>query len=375
MKFSPKSHQTARRMLQAAAAVALTFSVVACGGGGSDSTTASTLKSQVNQSFQVVSFGDSLSDVGTYAPNIELEFGASGRFTTSPGQVWTQEVATYYGDTLTPAETGGFGATITQYPNGYGYAQGGALISGTEGNGWEANGAAALTVPVTQQVTNYLTTHGSFNSNQLVLIQGGANDLIQFAEEVSADPTQLANASTVIQAAVTAFVTDVGTILAKGATHVVVVNIPDISQTPLATLANDGGATAALFQQLVTGFNTALSTALTANFGSAVVQVDSATFIDNAVTNYQANGFSVSNTATACNLTQMYENALASGLSTTEAASFESSLFCSPQLYVAANADQTYMFADQIHPTTHLHALFAAYVESQINTAYGLTAN
>ncbi|KAF1055699.1 MAG: hypothetical protein GAK41_00390 [Burkholderia gladioli] len=48
---------------------------------------------------------------------------------------------------------------------------------------------------------------------------------------------------------------------------------------------------------------------------------------------------------------------------------FASSLFCSPQTYTVANADQTYMFADTVRPTTRLHALFAQFVESQIAAA------
>jgi phospholipase/lecithinase/hemolysin len=47
-------------------------------------------------------------------------------------------------------------------------------------------------------------------------------------------------------------------------------------------------------------------------------------------------------------------------------AQFASSLFCSPQTYTVANADQTYMFADTVHPSTHMHALFAQYVEQTI---------
>lgn len=55
---------------------------------------------------QIVSFGDSLSDVGTFAPLASAVGG--GRFTTNPGQVWTQLVAQYYGDTLRAAYTIGF---------------------------------------------------------------------------------------------------------------------------------------------------------------------------------------------------------------------------------------------------------------------------
>jgi phospholipase/lecithinase/hemolysin len=41
-------------------------------------------------------------------------------------------------------------------------------------------------------------------------------------------------------------------------------------------------------------------------------------------------------------------------------------LLCSPPTYVTANADQTYMFADDLHPTTRMHALFAQFAEQQI---------
>jgi phospholipase/lecithinase/hemolysin len=36
---------------------------------------------------------------------------------------------------------------------------------------------------------------------------------------------------------------------------------------------------------------------------------------------------------------------------------------------VASNADQAYMFADDLHPTTHVHTLFAQYVEQRVAAA------
>ncbi len=365
MKFSPTLSKKTLRLLQGATAIAFAVSMTACGGGGSSSSTPS---SQVAASYQVVSFGTSLSDVGTYAPNIALEFGG-GRFTTNPGQVWTQDVATYYGSTLTAAQTGGFGATVTNNPNGYGYGQGGALVDGAEGLGWAANGAAALTVPVTQQVTNYLTMHGSFTSNQIVLVEGGANDILQQLELLEASGTTQAAASAALTLAAEKFVGAIGTILQHGATKVVVVNVPDIGQTPLA---GGNATTAAEISTLVSAYNQGVVQLLgIAGLTNDVVQVNAYTFIDNAVANYQADGFTVSNTDTACNLQLMEQNAAAAGEA--DPSAFASSLFCSPQVYKATNADQTYMFADTIHPTTHLHALFASYVEGIINQAYGLS--
>lgn len=39
---------------------------------------------------------------------------------------------------------------------------------------------------------------------------------------------------------------------------------------------------------------------------------------------------------------------------------------CAPATYVTANADRTYMFADDLHPTTRLHIFLAQFVEQQI---------
>ncbi|MFP3507794.1 acylhydrolase, partial [Burkholderia sp. SIMBA_062] len=84
---------------------------------------------------------------------------------------------------------------------------------------------------------------------------------------------------------------------------------------------------------------------------------DAFTWLDTVVLpNAQANGFTVTNTGTACNLTLMAQNATAyaqkypqvlqHGMTAAEyGAQFRSSLFCSPQSYTVANADQTYVFA------------------------------
>jgi phospholipase/lecithinase/hemolysin len=41
-------------------------------------------------------------------------------------------------------------------------------------------------------------------------------------------------------------------------------------------------------------------------------------------------------------------------------------LFCSPRTYTTIAADYSFMFADMVHPTTHLNAVFALFVEQQI---------
>lgn len=312
---------------------------------------------------QIVSFGDSLSDVGTYAPFASTLGG--GRFTTNPGQVWTQLVAAYYGDTLIAAQTGGYSIPVVNNPNGYGYGQGGALVTNPQGNGWAPNGTAALTVPVATQLQNYLSGHGNFRNNQLVLIQGGPNDVIQAANSIVANPANTAAATSNVQAAGVALAKVAQNAVQSGARYVVVVNAPNLADTPLTMLSVNPSVTGTLFNSLTQAFNTALANQLI-NDGvmRLVVFIDAATWFHNALASYQSQGFTVSNTGTACNLTAMALSPPPAFQS--NPLGYATSLFCSSANFTVAGADQTYMFADLVHPTTHLHALFAQTVERAI---------
>jgi phospholipase/lecithinase/hemolysin len=315
--------------------------LTSCGGGGGGSgggsSNAPSPPGGIN--LQVVSFGDSLSDVGTYAPIASAVGG--GRFTTNPGQVWTQDVAQYYGDTLTAAYTIDITHKLTAQ-GGLGYAEGGATVATAANlNDFLTDVIGNIEMPVNQQVSSYLAAHGSFNSNQLVLVWAGANDVLRAGALPAAAPTVQTAASTLAQV--------VGQIVQGGATHVVVVNVPNIGLTPKGITSSDGGANLMQLSQL---FNNDLNAALQANgLQGKVIQIDSYTWADQIIANFQANGFVVSNTSTACDPSKTPD---------------DTALLCSPPTYVTPNADQTYIFADDIHPTTRLHSLFAQFVEQQI---------
>jgi phospholipase/lecithinase/hemolysin len=313
----------------------------ACGGhgNGNGSSSGSTATPAGGINLQIVSFGDSLSDVGTYAPIASVVGG--GRFTTNPGQVWSQDVAQYYGDTLKAAYT----IDITHKLNaqgGLGYAEGGATVA------TPANQSDFLTavignveMPVNQQVSSYLAAHGSFNSNQLVLVWAGANDVLRAGPLPAAAPTVATAANTLAQI--------VGQIVQNGGAHVVVVNLPNAGLSPQGIASSDGGANLTQLSQL---FNDTLNTALqTGGLQSKVIQIDAYTWLNGIIANFQANGFTVSNTSQACDPKKTPN---------------DTALLCSPPTYVTSNADQTYMFADELHPTTHLHSLFAQFVEQQL---------
>ncbi|CAH2896100.1 MULTISPECIES: SGNH/GDSL hydrolase family protein [Paraburkholderia] len=409
MKHTASRKQHWLRLSQTAIASAAFALLAACGGGSDNNNNASSTPAG-GVKLQVVSFGDSLSDAGTYSPVIQGSFGG-GRFTTNPGEVWTQKVAEYYGDTLKPAYLGGFGQPLVA-TGGYGYAQGGSDVVNAQGKGWAPNNMAATTVPIVTQVANYLGAHSSFNPNQLVLVNGGANDIFQFAEN-TANLTALGTALQTqypllvqagklpnTQAGQVAFIVgylqqlsnpqvaqaaaqlaaQVKTIVGAGATHVVVSTVPDIGNTPLGVASNaKTPGSAALLSGIAAAYNYLFVQNLTAlglvGTGKVIV-VDAFAWQDQQLPNYKALGFTVSNTDTACNLSAMQANATAyaranpaatNGLTPEQYGSqFASSLFCSPQTYTVAGADQTYMFADTVHPSTHMHALFAQYVQQQI---------
>ncbi|AQG97813.1 acylhydrolase [Burkholderia sp. KK1] len=361
MKKQRSMRAALTRFAQVATASAAFALIAACGGGGDDNN--STPPGGVK--LQIVSFGDSLSDVGTYAPVAAANFGG-GRFTTNPGQVWVQNVAQYYGDTLTPAMTGGFGVPPAAQ-SGLGYAQGGALVTNPIGINHVSNDPAnfqgALTVPVVQQVTNYLSAHGSFNSNQLVIVNGGGNDILynfQLAQTGAITPAQ---ASAAIGKAAIDLAGIIGKVLQSGATHVLVSNVPDIGTTPQGMMSS--AANRALLTQASLGFNQALAGALTqAGLMSKVIYLDIVPVLANVTANFGQFGFTVSNTGTACNLQAMA--AAAQKFGEPNPAAFATSLFCSPETLTVAGADQTYMYADTVHPTTHLGTLYAQAAEQVV---------
>jgi phospholipase/lecithinase/hemolysin len=329
--MKPRKHPVGMAM------AALLPLLAACGGGGSSD--GDTQPAPMRPRFQIVSFGDSLSDVGTFAPIASAVGG--GRFTTNPGQVWAQDLAQYYSDTLGVAYTIGITHLLTAQ-GGLGYAEGGATVatpSSTSDFLVDLIGNAEM--PVNAQLASYLQTHGSFNANQLVLVWAGANDVLRAGA--------LPAAAATVQTAATALAQVIGQIVQNGATHVVVANLPDIGVTPKGIASADGGATLNQLSQL---FNSTLQTALQANGTSGkVIQIDTYSWVNQILANYQANGFAVSNTAQACDPSKTPH---------------DSALMCSPLTYVALNADQTYMFADDLHLTTRMHTLLAQFVEQQI---------
>lgn len=382
--------------------------LVACGGGdpyvpGSVGTAGG--PTTPGSFTRVVSFGDSLSDLGTYKPATSLAGGGAppyfgGKFTTNAttdtislddgASVWVENVAAALGLVVTPAEIGFAGQSVAcpaaavpaLAASCTGYGQGGARVTDPNGIG-KAGGA--LTVPLQAQIANHLAAFGGFDADDLILVWGGANDvLVQFATfaataaQVQADATagrlsadqanarllqaQLAAQEALKQAALElgGYVKD--EILAKGGVYVAVLNLPDIAGTPFG--ASVPASARPVLSSLSEVFNLWLLESLKRQ---PVRWVDTMDVFRRILADPAA--FGVGNvTLPACDAGVI--SAVTGGQVTDG-----SSLFCNatpgaPYNGLRAGADpSTWLFADGVHPTTGGHALLASEILAALRSA------
>lgn len=360
--------------------------VAACGGGNDVPGSGTTAGAPTTKgSFQtVVSFGDSLSDIGAYAPATSLAGNGSapymgGKFTTNgaSGTVWVENIATSLGVAITPHEVGFAGqsvkcpaAAVSASLAGTctGYAQGGARV--TDPNGIGKSGGA-LTVPVVTQIANHLARFGGFKDSDLILVFVGSNDVFTQFGTFSAKATQiktdaatgkltveqanlaLFNAQTAAQAEMKKAAQELAgyvrnQILAKGGKYVAVMTLSDIVDTPF------GQAVPASAQPVLTDLSLIFNLWLRDGLTNQPVQlIDSVTLFKDTYQNPAKYGLT-NKTVPTCDATKI---AAITGGNVTNG----SSLFCNATAGVPYNgmrdgADaNTWMFADSVHPTTGGH--------------------
>ncbi len=338
------------------ALILITGSLFGCGGGGGQSgaqTPAIQFSSQV-------SFGDSLSDVGSYGVGAIAAAGGGQYTINGVGSNWTGLMAAKFNLAAPcPSMTGGNGTPTATDTACFGYAQGGSRVTNPTGlgnAGPEVGGTypGGMTVPVVTQVANHLAAvGGSFSGDEIVFVLAGANDV--FVQEAAyatmvGGATLPADALAAVLASITTTASEVATlvtdqIIANGANYVVVINIPDISNSPYAVAK--GAATMSLLDSLVTTFNTTLQTQLQNN--ANVVLVDA--YARNREQELNPASFGLSNiTQTACDTA-----ILPSG----------SSLFCTVST-LRVGVDDFYLFSDDVHPTPYGYQLLADLVAERM---------
>ena len=212
------------------AIAAMALAVLAGCGGSSPEAGDQTVRVKFSSQ---VSFGDSLSDVGSYNVGTIAAL-KGGKFTingdntainpTLTGRNWTELVAAQLGlpapcAALTGLDGTAPGFNVPRKTNAgcYGYAQGGARVTNPVGPGNIATGAATgfMTVPVVTQVANHLAAvGGKFKGDELVLVMAGGNDVLFLLSKLNAEATAAGNA-----AGAAAFFPSLIPQLASGATN------------------------------------------------------------------------------------------------------------------------------------------------------------
>jgi len=311
-----------------------------------------------------VSFGDSLSDVGTYAVGTIAAFGG-GQFTVNSPSAknWTALLAAEFGLAAPcAAQTGldgdpaqGFSVPPINHKGCYGYAQGGARVTNPIGIGNKLTGGANatlgfLTVPVVQQIHNYLNASGGkFRDDEVVFVLAGANDVFFQLALLQTAMTEPATAVSSIALAASELATAINTqITGNGAKYVVVLNVPDIAITPLG--ATFDPSTRSFVDYMVNIFNAQLKLGVATN--AHVLYVDAYAENYNQYVNPGAYGLT-NVTDTACDLSPA-KNPLSS------------SLICTSNNLIPGVTDQ-YLFSDMVHPTPYGYGLIASLVAREMN--------
>ena len=276
----------------------------------------------------VVVFGDSLSDAGQFFSTALNEYS---KFTTNPGDVAVQVVASNYGFNLQPSRVGGSD-----------YAYGGAGVI-TDDDGPDPS------IPtITQQITGYLANGGKADPHSLYMVWGGANDIFYHSTQYGIGTLfpgageTAAQATANINAAATQELVLINQLKQAGANYLVVFNLPNVGATPSA---QQDAALIPGIQTFLTGVSQSYNQTLNAGLGSHTLGVNVYALFNQVVANPAKYGFT--------NIT-------------TPACTTASSHDCDSSTLVAPGADQTYLFADGVHPTTATHAMLAQVVLSEM---------
>jgi phospholipase/lecithinase/hemolysin len=264
---------------------------------------------------RMITFGDSLSDVGTYAQAAGPQGG--GQFTTNPGSIWVEVISQKLNLPMQSNRQEGFGLPI-KFLGGLNYAQGGSrLVLASD----EAKESRLSARPIAEQVGYFLIDNKKFNEQDLVFVQGGANDIFAQMNGLKAGSVTPEQALQNMKQAADDFSVMIANIKNSGAHHVVVINLPVIEKTPFV-LSLDPNV-----QKLVAGMVATFNHQLAAKLVDMhVTLIDFYSFDLQFNQDYQKLGF-VNITEPACKMDVLPS---------------ESSLFCNAQTLKAESAYLNY---------------------------------
>jgi phospholipase/lecithinase/hemolysin len=378
------------RLAAASAALLGSVLVAGCGGGATADTTPQVKITSVKV------FGDSLQDSGTFGYKFTVQ--------TADNLVYPERIAANYGLSLCNfyVFTGTTFAANTAKTGCTNFSIGGGRITYT---GAGASAANPLNVGV--QMATYAAV-GSYTASDLVIIDGGGNDAADLvgaylniprdsAAAFSAllgtllTPTQIGTAlaggatttaqigGTYMAALADKFYASIkASVLDKGATHVVLMNLPDITLTPRfqavldgIALASGGGTTGATAraqaQATFRAWMSAYNTQLAAKVGNdeRVALIDFYKGLQDQVTTPAQFGLTNAKD-TACPRTGVGSDGLPTYSFTTCTAAALSA--APPAGVTGADWWKTYGFSDGFHPTPYAHQLIQQLIAKSITT-------
>ncbi|MDP1999838.1 MAG: SGNH/GDSL hydrolase family protein [Rhodoferax sp.] len=351
---------------------------------------------------QVVTFGDSISDTGTYQVGTIAQLGG-GKFSVNgtATKVWSDALATSLGaPAQCAAQTGMLpnngvtGAAVVNVAACNNYAQGSSRVtevgSGPRGvalqKAFNEKNLGLMADSIQNQINRHLTKATTFGPNDLVTVNGGGNDFFMQLGAVGAAAgggAAAAGTATVAgwpantisivsagggaaaTAAAGAAVTAMGQagaelasyvktlIVAKGARYVVVRNLGDLNATPLG----------AAFDANTKFLSTALTTTFNAQLKQGLAGVAGVIYFDD----YARGQAAIANPATS-GYSNITSAACGPDAFSAQGETIGNSIICNVNTLIKGDTSK-YLFADTVHPTPYAHQDAANYTVTLMRNA------
>lgn len=321
------SRTSLRRALAAAAMCASAVLLTACG--------SSSTESALNPT-RLIAFGDAFADVGQaggakYTVNV----------TDNTPDVWLEQLALRYGQSLTPSSTGGLG-----------YGQASARVTAKP----DAAGNAT-TLTVTEQIDAFLATHTSAEGD-LVFVAGGLGDLVTSGKAFVDGTLTQAQLVAQVEQAGRDLAVQTRRLVNAGSKHVVVVGPYDLSLTPWGGLAGDkSGALSEASRR----FNDVFKVAVV-DMGNTVLYVDAA-FYFQLLANRPGDYNMDNSRDPVC-------TSVDAGPGIGLGAGQVNSALCTPSTVLVGKDFNRYMYADAIYTAPHAQRLFGDYAYDRIRNRW-----
>lgn len=311
----------------------------------------------------VTFFGDSLTDGGYFKKSTEaLGYEQSGQYTTNPDNSWATPFAESLGLSSvanTYDENAG-----QQTTTGNNYAIGGARTGvDLEHDKYKDSTGKLLPVYSTSSQVDSFLANNKVDSKGLYTVWTGANDLFAASEYINNNLRGfLTNKEETVGKAIGDYilpavqdqVSIVSALHNNGAKYILVPNIPDVGLTP-ETIQLDKAYGVKDFTILGSLFAKTYNETLyegVKNTGANVIPLDTFNLLQTVAQDPARYGFSNLTDKACTNLNDKGEAG--------------SSVECGPDDLVNENANNSYFFADSIHPTGRAHKMIADYANAVV---------